>query len=93
MKTEMVYKQKKKKQLFIKDDQTSAITYQQDKKKIFYKNEGIKILNDDIITTNEIPENSIDLIITSPPYNVDIEYSLHNDKESYKDYLQFTQKW
>lgn len=93
MKTETVYKQKKKKQLFIKDDQTSAIAYQQDKKKIFYKNEGIKILNDDIITTNEIPENSIDLIITSPPYNVDIEYSLHNDKESYKDYLQFAQKW
>lgn len=62
-------------------------------KNVFYENERIKILNDNIITTDEILENSINLIITSPSYNVDIGYSLHNDKESYKDYLEFTQKW
>ena len=88
----VAYKQKKREPLFVKEGLSSVI-YQQDKKKIFYENERIKILNDDIITTGEIPENSIDLIITSPPYNVDVEYGLHNDKESYKDYLEFTRKW
>jgi len=93
MKTKLKYKkQKRHKQLFVKEG-LSSVVVQRDEKKIFYENERIKILNDDIITTNEIPEESIDLIITSPPYNVNIEYSLHNDKESYKDYLEFTRKW
>lgn len=35
---------------------------------------GIKIIHDDFLTTNLIEEGSIDLIVTSPPYNVDINY-------------------
>jgi len=93
MKTKAVtYKQKKGKKFFVKEG-LPAVICQEDKKKIFYENEEIKILNDDIITTDEISKESIDLIVTSPPYNVDIEYSLHNDKESYNDYLEFTGKW
>jgi len=88
----MKYKTKRKRQLFVKEKLPSLVVWKS-KKKIFYEDERIKILNDDIITTNEIPEDSIDLIITSPPYNVDIEYNLHNDKESYKDYLEFTRNW
>ncbi|HHF56142.1 MAG TPA: site-specific DNA-methyltransferase, partial [Thermoplasmatales archaeon] len=40
--------------------------------KIFYKARGrdIKIIHDDFLTTNLIEEGSIDLIVTSPPYNV-----------------------
>ncbi len=93
MKTKTVrYNQKKGRQLFVNERLPSVVAYQQEKK-IFYEQEKIKIINDDIITTKEISENSIDLIITSPPYNVDIGYSLHNDKRSYKDYLEFTMKW
>jgi len=92
MKVKMKYKTKRKRQLFVKEKLPSLVVWKS-KKKIFYEDERIKILNDDIITTNEIPEDSIDLIITSPPYNVDIEYNLHNDKESYKDYLEFTRNW
>ncbi len=36
-----------------------------------------------------IPNNSIDLIITSPPYNVGIDYDNHNDLLPYSDYLTF----
>ncbi|RKZ35160.1 site-specific DNA-methyltransferase, partial [bacterium] len=36
---------------------------------IFFENERIKIIEDDILTTNEIAPESIDLIVTSPPYN------------------------
>jgi len=62
-------------------------------KKIFYEFKKIKIINDNIITTKEIARNSIDLVITSPPYNVDINYSSHDDQISYKDYLEFSRKW
>jgi len=47
--------------------------------KVFYSNNKIVIINDDILTTNAISPNSIDLIVTSPPYNVDIQYNSHQD--------------
>jgi len=47
----------------------------------------------DVLWTHEIEDNSIDLIVTSPPYNVEIKYNTHNDKLSYKDYLEFSRKW
>ncbi|POZ93178.1 DNA-methyltransferase [Petrotoga halophila] len=62
-------------------------------KKTFFSLDGIKILNEDMLTTQKIENNSIDLIVTSPPYNVDIKYESHNDKVSYKDYLEFSKKW
>jgi site-specific DNA-methyltransferase (adenine-specific) len=40
-----------------------------------------------------IPPNSIDLIITSPPYNVDIHYETFKDNMPYEKYLEFTEKW
>jgi site-specific DNA-methyltransferase (adenine-specific) len=61
--------------------------------KPFLKNENISIFNEDFLTNKSIKPSSIDLVITSPPYNVGIQYLTHNDKESYKDYLLFTEKW
>ena len=61
--------------------------------KIFFKNDYLKIINDDFISCSEIKENSVDLIITSPPYNVDIKYNSHNDQLTYFEYLEFTKKW
>lgn len=61
--------------------------------KIFYSDEKIVIINDDILTTNSIAPNSIDLIVTSPPYNVDIQYNSHKDDILYSDYLEFTRTW
>lgn len=34
----------------------------------------------------EFPENSIDLIVTSPPYNIGKPYANYNDKIDFKDY-------
>jgi len=59
----------------------------------YFKAENILIYKDDILKTSSIPNNSVDLIITSPPYNVDIHYNSHDDDLSYEDYLEFTQKW
>ncbi len=55
--------------------------------------EGIVIINDDFLTTDLIPEESIDLIVTSPPYNVDIHYGLFKDDIPYDKYLEFTKEW
>lgn len=63
------------------------------KNKVFLDHEKVKIINDDILLTDEISVESIDLIVTSPPYNVDIKYNSHNDQITYEKYLEFTQKW
>lgn len=54
---------------------------------------GVTILNEDFITTESVEEDSIDLIVTSPPYNIDIHYNSHNDDLSYDDYLEFSKRW
>ena len=59
----------------------------------FYQNAKVKIINDNILSTELIEKESIDLIVTSPPYNVDIKYNSHDDKISYEDYLEFSRKW
>ncbi len=61
--------------------------------KTFFEMEDLKIINDDFITTMEIPLSSVDLIVTSPPYNVDIKYNSHDDQISYEQYLDFSEKW
>jgi len=43
--------------------------------------------------TKKIAEESIDLIVTSPPYNVDIKYNSHNDQLTYHQYLAFSKRW
>lgn len=40
-----------------------------------------------------IPNDSVDLIVTSPPYNLDIDYNSYSDNLSYKQYLALTKKW
>lgn len=61
--------------------------------KTFFESENLKIINDDILTTKELKEKSIDLIVTSPPYNVGIEYNSHDDDLTYEQYLEFSKKW
>jgi site-specific DNA-methyltransferase (adenine-specific) len=59
----------------------------------FLSKNGISIYHDDFITSHAIPDNSVDLIVTSPPYNVGIEYNTHEDAGSYESYLSFTETW
>ncbi len=51
------------------------------------------IVNDDFLRADYIPPNSIDLIVTSPPYNVDVEYDGYRDDIPYEKYLEFTEEW
>lgn len=46
---------------------------------LFFHTDSVWIYNADILKTESIADNSIDLIVTSPPYNVDIKYNSHDD--------------
>jgi len=59
----------------------------------FFQEGPITIFNADILRTNGIKKESIDLIVTSPPYNVEIKYNSHDDTMSHEDYLIFTRQW
>lgn len=63
------------------------------KKRPYYQANNTYIFNDDFLTTTCVEKNSIDLIVTSPPYNVDIRYNSFDDRIPYNVYLEFTQKW
>ena len=54
-----------------------------------------KLLQGDATKENALPKESVDLIVTSPPYNVGKSYSGHSSDDSiaYEEYLQFTKKW
>ena len=45
--------------------------------------EGFKLIDD----------NSINLIVTSPPYNCDIDYDVYNDNKDWKEYLDWCRLW
>jgi len=64
-----------------------------DKSKIHFKNDRFKLIQGDVLTTNLINHGSVDLIVTSPPYNVDIQYNSHKDDLTYTGYLEFSKKW
>ena len=52
------------------------------------------IINGDCIEVMKtLDEGSIDLIVTSPPYGVGIEYDVHQDDMVWEEYEKFTYAW
>jgi len=41
----------------------------------------------------QMPFDSVDLIVTSPPYGVGIAYDVHDDDMLTEEYLKFTEEW
>ncbi len=54
--------------------------------------EKLEIFCEDFLKQT-LDRNSIDLIVTSPPYNVDIAYNSYKDDDSYADYRLFSKSW
>jgi len=59
----------------------------------YFKADSIRIYNEDFLKTAAIKESSIDLVVTSPPYNVDVQYENYKDDIPYSEYLVFTKEW
>ena len=51
------------------------------------------IQGDCIIEMGKLPESTVDLLVTSPPYNVGIDYDSHDDRMTMEDYWKFTEEW
>lgn len=58
---------------------------------LFYENKNIKLYNGDSIEVinNYIKEKEIDIVITSPPYNLGKKYSSYNDKIPLNNYINW----
>ena len=53
-----------------------------------------KVINGDCIEVMaSMPEGSVDLIVTSPPYGVGIAYDVHQDDMVWEEYVKFTYSW
>jgi site-specific DNA-methyltransferase (adenine-specific) len=53
-----------------------------------------KIINGDCVEVMEtLPKSSIDLIVTSCPYGVGIDYDVHDDDVYFDEYLKFSENW
>ena len=53
-----------------------------------------KIISGDCVEVMKtLPLDSVDLVVTSPPYNVGIDYDSYDDKMSMEDYWNFTRQW
>jgi site-specific DNA-methyltransferase (adenine-specific) len=42
---------------------------------------------------DRIADESVDLVVTSPPYNLGIHYGRYDDSRSRSEYLEWTKKW
>jgi site-specific DNA-methyltransferase (adenine-specific) len=51
------------------------------------------INGDSVEVMKEIPESVIDLIVTSPKYNVGIDYDTCDDRMSMEEYWEWTEQW
>jgi site-specific DNA-methyltransferase (adenine-specific) len=59
----------------------------------FFEAGLLTIHNASMLELRAIPSGSVDLIVTSPPYNVDIAYGTHDDALTYPRYLAFSRRW
>jgi site-specific DNA-methyltransferase (adenine-specific) len=60
---------------------------------VLKKPDPIQIVEGDFLNTRAIRRGTVGLMVTSPPYNVDVAYASHDDGGSYAQYLAFSKAW
>jgi len=61
---------------------------------VVFQKKNIKLYHNDFLKVDLSEyKGKINLLITSPPYNLSIDYGRHKDNISYDEYLDFTRKW
>jgi len=61
--------------------------------KEYFSHKDAILFRGDALDEKLFGKEFIDLIVTSPPYNVDIQYNSHKDDLTYEEYLDFSKKW
>ena len=59
----------------------------------YYRDGVVTIYNADSTSLNFIADASIDLVVTSPPYNLDVAYTGYRDDLPYDRYLDWVGHW
>ncbi|MCP4143059.1 MAG: site-specific DNA-methyltransferase, partial [Chloroflexi bacterium] len=62
-------------------------------KEKYFSHKDILLYKGDVLDKSFAKEEFADLIVTSPPYNVGIEYNSNDDELNYQNYLEFSEKW
>ncbi len=61
--------------------------------KSYFNHKDILLYHGDTLNKSLFTKQFINLIVTSPPYNVGINYNSNDDELSYQEYLQFSFNW
>ena len=70
------------------------IRYASVKNKASMKQEGIQLIQADALEyLQSMEENSVDLIVADPPYNVGKDYGNTSDQQDFDNYVQFSKSW
>lgn len=62
-------------------------------RKEILRHKNLILFQGDSLEENLFDKEFIDLIVTSPPYNVGIDYNSNDDELSYERYIEFSEKW
>lgn len=62
-------------------------------RKEYFRHKSTILFKGDVLNADTFEKEFIDLIVTSPPYNVDIQYNSNKDDLTYEQYLEFSEKW
>jgi site-specific DNA-methyltransferase (adenine-specific) len=62
-------------------------------RKLVLQEKNLRLFQGNSLDENLFDKEFIDLIVTSPPYNVGIDYNSNDDTISYESYLDFNYKW
>lgn len=85
--------QKYDKNLESGEDFTNLLCKKCDNLSPFFAHKNISLYENSVLDSLLLAPQSVDLIITSPPYNVGIEYNSNDDTHEYESYLAFCEKW
>ena len=51
------------------------------------------VCGDAIEVMRSLPSESVDLIVTDPPYNLSKDYGNNSDDLAFSDYIDFSKQW
>ena len=60
---------------------------------LYFEDKNVVLYNANALDSTLFASPFADLIVSSPPYNVGLEYNSHNDDKPYQEYLEFSIKW
>ena len=62
-------------------------------RKEYLRHKNVLLFQGNVLEADTFDKEFIDLIVTSPPYNVGMDYNSNDDELSYEQYLEFSEKW